>query len=196
MKQMKNENLDLSEHAFFKSFQYFFSDLKKYVGFSIAILFIHSIILYMGSYLWVNYNGIYESQAFFNAYIHSGFDIGYLFSHNLWWLSLRVHFVVSLVCLINAIFCKFFLITNHYEVKSFLAKLILWYIPNMLVAAFFIEDAYIFDYRTAFLICMLPGLFMSHPSMMVVRAIIPDIGDIHRLFLWCIYRKKTVTAMM
>lgn len=186
----------MSEHVFIKSFQYFFSDLKKYVGFSIAILFIHSIILLMGSYLWVNYNGIYESQAFISTYIQSGFEIGYLFSHNLWWLSLRVHVVVSVICLVNAILCKFFLISDFYEVKPFLAKLIVWYTPNMFIAAFFIEDAYIFDYQTAFLICMLPGLFMSHPSMMLVRSMIPDLGDFHRLFLWCIYRKKTVTATM
>jgi len=196
MKQNYNDNLELSEHVFFKSFQYFFCDLKKYAGFSIALLFIHSILLYMGSYLWVNYNGFYKSQAFLNAYIHTGFDIGYLFSHNLWWLSLRVHLVVSLVCLINAVFCKFFLLNNFYEVIPFLCKFTFWYIPNILVAAFFIEDAYIFDYQTAFLICFLPGLIMSHQSMILVRTIIPDIGDIHRLFLWCFYRKKTVTARM
>ena len=194
MEQKKNDHTDLSEHVFFKSFQYFFSDLKKYVGFSMAILFIHSIILYLGCYLWVNYNGFYESQAFLNAYIHMGFDIGYLFSHNLWWLSLRIHTVVSLVCLVNAIFCKFFLISNSYEVANFVSRFVLWYIPNIIVAAIFIEDAYIFDYQTALMICFLPGLIMSHPSTILVRTFIPDLGDIHRFILWCIYRNKTVTA--
>jgi len=196
MEPRKIDNKNLSEHVFLKSIHYFFSDLKTYVGFSLAILFIHSILLYLGSYLWVNYNGFYESQAFLNAYIHTGFDIGYLFSHNLWWLSLRIHIVVSLVCLVNAVFCKFFLISNNYEVAHSFFKFVIWYVPNMIVAAFFIEDAYIFDYQTALMVCFLPGLFMSHPTMIFVRTFIPDIGDIHRLILWCIYRTRTVTAKM
>ena len=196
MEQHNKDILDVSEHVFFKSFQYFFSDLKKYAGFSVLILLTHSILLFMGSYLWVNYNGFYESQAFFDAYINTGFDIGYLFSHNLWWLSLKVHVIVSCVCLINAILCKFLLISNYYEIMHFLGRFVLWFFPNMLIAAIFIEDAYIFDYQTAFLICLMPGLFLTHPSMMLVRTIIPDLGDIHRIFLWWFYRKKTVAARM
>jgi len=196
MTQIK-ENTELSEQIFYKSCQYFFCDLKKYAGFSITILFIHSIILFVGSYLWVNYTGFYESQAFLNAYIHIGFDIGYLFSHNLWWLSLRVHTVVSLVCLIYAVFSKFFLITGYiYDVANFFGRLFGWYIPPIFIAAFIIEDAYIFDYQTSILICFLPGLFMSYLSIILVRTFIPDLGDLHRLFLWCIYRNKTATALM
>jgi hypothetical protein len=192
---MVKDHTDVSEQIFFKSFQYFFCDLKKYVGFSIAILFIHSLILYFGSYMWVNYNGFYESQAFFDAYIHIGFDIGYLFSHNLWWLSLRVHTVVSIVCLTYAVLSKFFLLTGYfYEVVNFFYRLLFWCIPIIFISAFIIEDSYIFDYQTSVLICFMPGLFMMHLSVILVRTM-PDLGDLHRLFLWCIYRNKTVTAM-
>jgi len=196
MEQKKDDNAILSEHDILKSFQYFVSDLKKYVVLSMAILFIHSILLYLGCYLWVNYNGLYESQFFLEQYIHIGFDIGYLFSHNLWWLSLRIHFVVSMVCLIYALICKFFLFLNNYEVANFPGRLLCCYVPNMIIAAFFIEDAYIFDYQTALMTCFLPGLFMSHASMILVRTVVPDLGDIHRLILWCMYRNKTVPAQM
>ncbi|MBF0450316.1 MAG: hypothetical protein HQK75_06415 [Candidatus Magnetomorum sp.] len=193
MNQYDNRlNNRLEESAFLKSFQFFFNDLKNYMFFSIAVFIIHSIILYMGSYIWVNYNGFYESQAFLNAYIHVNFDIDYLFSHNLWWLSLKVHAVTSLVCLIYAVICNFFLITSLiYEVTSVIGRLVIWTLPNILIAAYFIEDAYIFDYQTSVMICFLPGLFMTHPSMVVVRSI-PDLGDIHRFILWCLYRSKII----
>jgi len=177
--------------TFLKSLQNILKDLKNYFIFSILVLAGHSIILYIGSYIWVNYNGVYESQAFIHAYIHINFDIDYLFSHNLWWLSLKVHFVISVICLLNATICKFFLIKNYfYEVTSVIGRLVIWILPNILAAAIFIEDAYIFDYQTSVLICLLPGLLMTHPSMIVVQSIIPDIGDIHRCLLWCMYRNK------
>jgi magnesium-transporting ATPase (P-type) len=183
------------DNMFFKSFQKMFIDLKNYVIFSIIVFIAHSILLYIGSYLWVNYNGIYKSQAFLNAFIHVNFDIDYLFCHNLWCLSLRVHLVVSLICLIYAIICKFFLIKNYYyEVTTVIGKLLIWVLPNVLLSAIFIENSYIFDYQTSVMICSLPGLLMTHPSMIVVRSIIPDLGDIHRFFLWCIYRNKIMVA--
>ncbi|ETR73576.1 MAG: hypothetical protein OMM_00833 [Candidatus Magnetoglobus multicellularis str. Araruama] len=197
MEKRVNDTPDFSEHVLFKSFQYFVGDLKTYLGFFAATLFTHSVLLYLGSYLWVNYTGIYESQHFINAYIHTSFEIGYLFSHNLWWLSLKVHIIVCLVCLINAIICKFFLIYNlFYDVIGFVGKLIIWYIPNILIGAFLIEDAYIFDYKTTVMISVLPGLMMSHPSVILVRTIIPDLGDIHRVIIWCFGQRKTVPAQM
>jgi len=186
MKQSEIGNYMLSsQNVVFESFKYFYIDLKQYVGFSLFTLFTHSIILFMGSYLWVNHNV---------SYIHTRFDSGYLFSHNLWWLSLKVHFIVSMVCLAYAAICKFFLINNIYEVASLTPKLIFWFIPNILVAAWFLEDAYIFDYKTSVMLCLLPGILMSHPTMIVIRGAMFDLGDIHRFFLWCFYRLKAATV--
>jgi len=196
MFQNENKPIILSEEkGYFKSLQYFYNDLKTYAGFSITVFIVHSIILYCGSYIWVNYNGTNETKAFLNSYIYGNFDIDYLFSHNLWWLSLKVHLIVSIVCLINAGFCNFFRITSYfYEVFSVLSRFVLWIMPNFMAAAYFIEDAYIFDYSTSVMICFIPALFMTHPSMMIVQSIIPDLGDIHRFILWCFYRNRVVVA--
>ncbi|KPA13996.1 conserved hypothetical protein, membrane [Candidatus Magnetomorum sp. HK-1] len=195
LQNQNHTNIILGERASFKSFRYFLNDLKKYTVFSITVFIVHSIILYIGSYTWVNYSGPYESKAFLNAYIYVNFDIDYLFSHNLWWLSLKVHLAISMVCLINAVFCNFFMITNYfYEVFSVISRFVIWIMPNIMAAAYFIEDAYIFDYSTSVMICFLPALFMTHPSMRLVQSIIPDLGDIHRFFLWCFYRNKIMVA--
>ena len=154
-----------------------------------SVVFIYTIILFIGSHIWVDYSEYAVGTAIMKKIINNSYNVDFLFSNNIWSLSLDLHLKMLIVCLITSSVCTFLLVKNYfYDVMGVINRMVLWVIPNTAITAFFFVDSHLFDYKTAFVVAFVPAIFFTHYSMKLMSVILPDLGDIHTFILF-IFRK-------
>jgi len=179
-----HNDIHYSQNETIKSLFLIINSLKEFIIINFLILVLFSGTMYFGSYLWVSYSGDSVCCEFINKYIYISYNIAYLFSHNLWNLALQIMVILLLVCMTTAIICNFFLINQYfYEVTGLIGRLLFWILPNALIASYFIDKLYIFDFKTSLIICFLPTIIVNHQCIKLTSAILPDLGDIHYILV-------------